>query len=117
MIREPLFALPYPSREEARSMTSKSELTVFVVDDDAALRKSLCWLIESVGLRVKTFASAQAFLDAYKPGMAGCIVLDVRMPGMSGLELQQRLKQMGCHIPIIVITGYGDVPMAVRAMK
>lgn len=98
-------------------MTPRNELTVFVVDDDAALRKSLCWLIESVGLRVKTFASAQAFLEALKPGMSGCLVLDVRMPGMSGLELQQRLKEQNCRIPIIVITGYADVPMAVRAMK
>lgn len=90
---------------------------VFVVDDDAALRKSLRWLIESVGLRVETFPSAQAFLDSYTTDAPGCLVLDVRMPGLSGLELQQQLNERKVHIPVIVITGYGDVPMAVRAMR
>lgn len=98
-------------------MGPKNELSVYVVEDDAALRKSLCWLVESVGLRVKPFASAQQFLEFYRPGLSGCLILDVRMPGMSGLELQQRLKEQKCHLPIIIITGYADVPMAVRAMK
>ena len=88
--------------------------TVFVVDDDDAVRSSLSWLFESVGLNVLSFDSAQAFLDGFDPSVPGCLVLDIRMPGMSGLELQQRLDQ---SLPIIVITGHGDVPMAVRAMK
>jgi two-component system response regulator FixJ len=91
--------------------------TVFVVDDDEAMRSSLEWLIESEGLPVETFDSAQAFLDAYYPGRAGCALLDVRMPGMSGLELQEHLRQQQIRIPVIIITGHGDVPMAVRAMK
>ena len=88
-----------------------------MVDDDEAMRSSLEWLIESEGLPVETFDSAQAFLDAYYPGRAGCALLDVRMPGMSGLELQEHLRQQQIRIPVIIITGHGDVPMAVRAMK
>lgn len=91
--------------------------TVFVVDDDLAVRKSLRWLLESVDLNVETFESAREFLDKYEPHRPGCVVLDVRMPGMSGLELQDHLRSEGIGIPIIIITGYGDVPMAVRAMK
>jgi two-component system, LuxR family, response regulator FixJ len=94
-----------------------SEPTVFVIDDDPALRKSLRWLMESIGLRVLTFASAQEFLSAYESDQCGCIVLDVRMPGMSGLELQERLREQACELPMIVMTAFGDVPMAVRAMK
>ncbi len=90
---------------------------VYVVDDDQAVRDSLRWLIESVGLNVETYASAQAFLEAYYPGRAGVLVLDVRMPGMSGLELQNALASQELRLPVIVITGHGDVPMAVRAMK
>lgn len=93
------------------------EPTVFVVDDDEAMRDSLHWLLRSVGLAVDCFASAEAFLAAYDPERPGCLVLDVRMPGMSGLELQQRLADRGSALPVIVITGHGDVPMAVRAMK
>ncbi len=93
------------------------EPTVFVVDDDRAVRKSLRWLIESVELNVETFESAQEFLEKYEPHRPGCVVLDVRMPGMSGLELQDHLRTHGIDIPVIIITGYGDVPMAVRAMK
>ena len=91
--------------------------TVFVVDDDDAMRNSLEWLIESEGHRVETFGSAQAFLDTYYPGRSGCLLLDVRMPGMSGLELQEHLRQQQIRIPVIIITGHGDVPMAVKAMK
>lgn len=91
--------------------------TVFVVDDDSAVRESLRWLIESVGLKVKTFGTAREFLDAYAPEQPGCLVLDVRMPGMSGLELQDRLQERSIHLPVIIVTGYGDVPVAVRAMK
>lgn len=96
-------------------MTPKA--IVFVIDDDEAARQSLRWLMESVGLKVACFDSAQAFLDAYDPEVTGCLVLDVRMPGISGLDLQERLTAVGIWLPVIIITGHGDVPMAVRAMK
>jgi two-component system response regulator FixJ len=92
------------------------EPKVFVVDDDQAVRDSLGLLLRSMGQKARLFDSAQAFLDDYDPGMAGCIVLDIRMPGMSGMELQQKLKTMHCTVPIIFVTGHGDVPMAVEAM-
>jgi two-component system response regulator FixJ len=91
--------------------------TVFVVDDDQAMRNSLKWLIGSVGMQVECFASAKEFLDGYYPGRAGCLLLDVRMPGMSGLELQELLVSRGITLPVVIITGHGDVPMAVRALK
>ncbi len=91
--------------------------TVFLVDDDRDIRDSLRWLLESVGLRLQAFASAQEFLDAYVPESPGCLLLDVRMPGMSGLELQEKLLESGFDIPTIILTGHADVPMAVRAMK
>ncbi|MEY6433267.1 response regulator transcription factor [Thioalkalicoccus limnaeus] len=92
--------------------------TVFVVDDDEAMRSSLKWLIESVGLRVRTYDSARAFLASYVPeGGTGCLLLDVRMPGMSGLELQGYLARADITLPVIIITGHGDIAMAVRAMK
>jgi two-component system, LuxR family, response regulator FixJ len=91
--------------------------TVFVVDDDQAMRTSLQWLIESTGMQVKTFESADAFLSSYYPGRAGCLLLDVRMPGMSGLELQSYLAREGYQLPVIIITGHGDVGMAVKAMR
>jgi RNA polymerase sigma factor (sigma-70 family) len=94
-----------------------SENTVFVVDDDQAMRHSLKWLIESVGLRVRTFGSAEDFLQTYYPGQAGCLLLDVRMPGMSGLELQSYLAREEICLPVIIITGHGDVAMAVKAMQ
>ncbi len=94
-----------------------SEPTVFVADDDQAMRNSLKWLIESVAMRVETYSSAKDFINNYYPGRSGCLLLDVRMPGMSGLELQQYLNEQQIQIPIIIITGHGDVPMAVRAMK
>lgn len=90
---------------------------VFVVDDDGAVRSSLAMLLKSVSLQVATFESAGAFLEGLEPEPSGCIVLDIRMPGMSGLELQQQLKQRGCPLPIIFITGHGDVSMAVHAMR
>jgi len=98
-------------------VTTASEPTVFVVDDDDAVRGSLRWLIESVGLRVETYGSAREFLAAYDPVRPGCLVLDVRMPGMSGLDLQDRLALLQYAPPTIIISGHGDVPMAVRAMK
>ena len=94
-----------------------AEPTVFVVDDDVAMRESTRFLVESVGLLVETFERAQDFLERYDPNRPGCLVLDVRMPEVSGLELQERLVEYGANIPVILITGYGDVPMAVRAMR
>jgi FixJ family two-component response regulator len=93
------------------------EPTVFVVDDDESLRNSLRWLIESVGLDVETYAEAQEFLDAYDGKQHACLVLDLRMPRMSGLELQETLASRNMTIPIIFITAHGEVPAAVRAMK
>lgn len=90
---------------------------VYVVDDDDAMRDSLRWLLESTGYRVAAYSTAQRFLIAYKAGAAACLVLDVRMPGLSGLELQQELNRRGETLPIIFITGHGDIPMAVSAVK
>jgi two-component system, LuxR family, response regulator FixJ len=102
---------------DARELTSpEPEPTVFVVDDDEAVRESLRWLVRSVGLAVQAFATAEDFLEAVTPDRPGCLVLDVRMPGMSGLELQQQLATRGVPLPIIMLTGYGDVPTAVRAL-
>jgi len=94
-----------------------TEPTVYVVDDDPDLCEALRWLIEADELAVETFTSAQDFLDAYDPGRPGCVVLDVRMRGMSGLDLQKYLSTQDFSLPIIILTGHGDVPMAVRAMK
>jgi len=93
------------------------EPTVFVVDDDKEVRESVRWLIESVGLAVQTFDSAKAFLDAYDPDQPGCVVLDVRMPEMSGPELQKKLLAEGIEIPTIIVSAYGSVAVAVDAMK
>jgi FixJ family two-component response regulator len=90
---------------------------VFVVDDDEAVRNSLRLLLRSVGLNATALASAPEFLAKYDPAQPGCLVLDVRMPGMSGLELQQQLNMRGAIIPVIFITGHGDVPMAVESMQ
>ncbi len=95
----------------------EQESTVFVVDDDDAVRNSMRWLVESVGLPVETYASAREFLETHDPNRPGCLVLDVRMPGMSGLDLQEKLHEKGIVIPIIVVSGHGDVPTAVRAIK
>ena len=94
-----------------------SEPRVFVIDDDLEVREALELLMQSVGLAVSTYGSAQAFLETFDPHQPGCIVLDVRMPGMSGLDLQERLSKEKLHPPVIIITGHGDVPMAVRAVK
>ena len=90
---------------------------VFVVDDDVSVRESLRDLLESVGLRVQVFESADAFLTSRLPDVASCLVLDVRLPGRSGLEFQAELTKAGISLPIIFITGHGDIPMSVRAMK
>lgn len=91
--------------------------TVYIVDDDPGVRDALRWLIEQVKLKTKVCSSADEFLASYTPGERACVVLDVRMPGMSGLELQERLNASEALLPIIIVTGHGDVPLAVRAMK
>ena len=93
------------------------EQTVFIVDDDAAVRDSIQELVESVGLRAESHSSGQEFLASYQSQRSGCLVLDVRMAGMSGLVLQEKLNELGARIPVIIITGHGDVPMAVHALK
>ena len=95
----------------------EAEALVFIIDDDASLRASLQDLLESVGLRVAACASAQEFLRRPRPDVPSCLVLDVRLPGLSGLELQQQLVAGDMALPIIFITGYGDIPMTVQAMK
>jgi two-component system response regulator FixJ len=100
-----------------RGNSNSTRPTIFVVDDDSAVRDALKLLLRSVGQAVETFGSAQEFLDAYSEDRPGCLVLDIRMPGMSGLELQQRLNEKHSILPIIFITGHGDVPMAVEAMQ
>ncbi len=94
-----------------------TETTVFIVDDDQEVREALILLFESVGLAVKAFASAQAYLDQFDAELPGCVLTDVRMPGMSGLELHKKLAAMPLHPPVILITGHGDVAMAVDAMQ
>ncbi len=90
---------------------------VFLVDDDDAYRRSLRFLLESSGFNVRDFASAEAFLREYREELPGCLVLDLRMPGLSGIELQDQLRHDGVELPIIFITGHGDVPVSVQAMK
>ncbi len=90
---------------------------VYVVDDEQVMVESLSWIIESVGLKAKTYTRAQDFLNEYSPDQHGCLLLDVRMPGMSGPELQLKLNELGATLPIIFISGHGDVPLAVRVMK
>ncbi|MGH7127006.1 MAG: response regulator transcription factor [Planctomycetaceae bacterium] len=104
-------------QELSVTAATAAEPAVFVVDNDAGMRKSLRMLIESVHLRVETFASGPEFLERYTPDRPGCLVLDIRMPGMSGLELQERLREREVNLPVIIVTGHGDVPTAVRAMK
>jgi FixJ family two-component response regulator len=90
---------------------------VFVIDDDASMRRALENLVSSVGLEARVFTAPQEFLSAQRPDAPGCLVLDVRLPGMSGLAFQQELAKLGIPLPIVFITGHGDVPMTVRAMK
>jgi RNA polymerase sigma factor (sigma-70 family) len=95
----------------------KKNPVVMVVDDDSGVRNAMRSLLKSVGLESALYASAQEFLAAYQPAQPGCLVLDIRMPGMSGLELQQQLNLRGAVIPVIFMTGHGDIPMAVEAMQ
>jgi FixJ family two-component response regulator len=95
----------------------EADSVVFVVDDDSSVREAIKSLIKSVGLRVQTFETAQQFLGSKRPEVPGCVVLDVRLPGLSGLDLQRELTANDIKLPIIFITGYGDIPMSVSAMK
>ena len=95
----------------------QSEPTVILVDDDQSVRESLQWLIESVDLRVVTYGSAAEFVESFDPLAPGCLVLDVRMPGMSGLELQENLAAHRCGLPVIIITGHADVPMSAHMFE
>jgi FixJ family two-component response regulator len=90
---------------------------VYVIDDDESLRSALDSLLRSIGLQTRVFGSVREFLDARPPDAPGCIVLDVRLPGMSGLDLQAQLADLQIHLPVILMTGHGDIPMSVRAMK
>ena len=98
-------------------MTPNPDQIVHVVDDDDAVRQALCALLASVGIETRAYPSATRFLEAVGPDTTGCIVLDIRMPGMSGLELQQVLNSRNIRLPVIIVTGHGDVSLAVRAMK
>ncbi|MFO1372087.1 MAG: response regulator [Candidatus Competibacteraceae bacterium] len=91
--------------------------TVFLIDDDPAVRDAISLLLRAGGLKVETFPNAASFIEAGVQSQPGCLVLDVRMPGMSGLDLQKHLNAWGCHMPVIFMTGHGDIPMATRAMK
>jgi len=93
------------------------EPTVFIVDDDAAVRDSLTLMIEQAGIRVQSFDNAKAFLSAYQPNFFGCVIIDVQMPGMDGLQLQDELSWRKILLPIIFLTGHGDIPMSVKAIK
>jgi two-component system, LuxR family, response regulator FixJ len=95
----------------------QSDAVVYIVDDDEAVRKSLGLLLKSTGQTSKLCDSAEAFLDCYDPSRPGCMLLDIRMPGMSGLELQEKLSSRGIHLPVVIMTGHGDIAMTVRAMK
>ncbi len=95
----------------------EAEPIIFVIDDDESIREALKDLLQSVGLLVETFAAAPEFLQSRHPDVPSCLVLDVRMPGLSGLDLQQEMADANIHTPIIFITGHGDIPMTVRAMK
>ena len=98
-------------------MISRSEPTVFVIDDDVEVCASIQGLLKTVGLRSESFGTAEEFLRNYKIDGPGCLILDVSLPGVSGLELQRKLSEAGVRIPIIFITGHGDIPMTVKAMK
>ena len=98
-------------------MSMGEAATVFIIDDDVGVRESIKDLVDSVGLHAESFATAQEFLSSERPRGPSCLVLDVRLPGISGLDLQQELRRVGVRIPIIFITGHADIPMTVKAMK
>jgi FixJ family two-component response regulator len=97
--------------------TASGDPVVYVIDDDASLRGALDSLFRSVGLACRTYDSTKAFLDAELADAPGCIVVDVRLPGMSGLEFQEHVSEVGLNLPLVLMTGHGDIPMSVRAMK
>ncbi len=105
------------SSKSPRDLASAAERIVFVVDDDVAMRETLSSLFRSVGLRVELFGSAREFTLIKMPDAASCLVLDIRLPGVSGLDFQAELAEADIHIPIIFMTGHGDIPMSVQAMK
>lgn len=98
-------------------VSREEEPVVLIIDDDPSVREALADLLHSINLKVETFLSAQEFLQRQHPNTPGCIVLDVKMPGMSGLEFQRALMHLGVDLPIIFISGYGDIPTSVQAMK
>lgn len=99
------------------TMTSAVPSIVYIVDDDPIARKSVAFLLEILDVDVYPLGTSEAFLETYRPGIPGCLILDVRMPGMSGLELQDHLRREGIDIPVIFVSGHGDIPMTVRAMR
>ena len=103
--------------KSSRGSASAKESIVLVIDDDVSMRRALTNLFESIGLKVEVFASAPEMLDSKLPDVASCLVLDIRLPGLSGLDFQTELAKANIHIPIIFMTGHGDIPMSVRAMK
>jgi FixJ family two-component response regulator len=113
----PLAEATSASEGRVEESARTEQAIVYVVDDEPSIRNSTKELVESVGLRVQTFATAQDFLGSERPELPGCLVLDVRLPGLSGLDLQRELGKMNTPVPIIFITGHGDIPMTVRAMK
>lgn len=107
-----------PLQQTDRSNKSKiTETTIYIVDDDPCVKESVSWLVESMGYNVHTFESATEFLDKFDSSKSGCLILDVRMPEMTGLALQEKLNQDNIHIPILFVTAHGDVSMAVQALK
>jgi two-component system, LuxR family, response regulator FixJ len=102
---------------ESRNTPSADTATVFVIDDDEGLRKAIEFLLDTAGLTAKTFASGQAFLGYYRPEMRGCMLLDIRMPDISGLDFQEKMRERDINLPVILISAYGTIPLAVRAMR
>jgi len=104
--------------QQATAVPSRTKSAkIFIVDDDEGMRKGVRFLLRAAGYEVECFDSAKAFLAGYQPVERGCAMLDIRMPGMSGLELQEELRARNIHVPIVIVTAYGSVPMAVRAMR
>src|SRR5262245_47539514 len=106
-----------PKQPPSANGTAVPTPTVLVVDDDISLRESLCGLFNSIGLRTQLFASVAEFINGTFPNAPCCLVLDIRLPGLGGLEFQAQLAKTNVHIPVIIMTGHGDIPMSVRAMK
>ncbi len=104
-------------RQETKSVPSAATATVFVVDDDEGLRNAIEFLLESAGLTAKTFANGQSFLEYYRPERRGCLLPDIRMPDISGLDFQEKIRTMQIKLPVILVSAYGTIPLAVRAMR